>query len=221
MHSLTAAVLGATGLVGEHLVQQLLNDPAFSKVRVLVRRPVKITHSKLEMHLTDFDDLAEYRSKLGKGDCIFCCVGTTQKKVKGDKKLYRKVDVDIPVNAAKIGKDAGFTKYLLVSSTGANARSSNFYLQLKGEVEKEIAALNYISFHAFRPGILLGNRQEFRFGEMIGKVVMKAASGLFFGDFKKYRAISAEQVAKAMVAAAKSDDKGMFTHHYNNMMQYK
>src|SRR5438552_3842436 len=107
MQTMKAAVLGATGLVGEQLVQQLLNDPVFSKVRILVRRPVKLSHPKLETEIVTFDNLVEYRQKLGQGNCIFCCIGTTQKKVKGDKKAYHKIDVDIPVNAAKMGKDAG------------------------------------------------------------------------------------------------------------------
>ena len=221
MQSLTATVLGATGLIGEQLVQQLLNDPVFSKVRILVRRPVKLSHSKLEVQIVDFDDLVEFRSKLGKGDCIFCCIGTTQKKVKGDKDRYRKIDVDIPVNAAKMGKDAGYTSYLLVSSVGANAQAANFYLKLKGEVENEIAAINFDSFHVFRPSILLGKRNEFRIGERVGKIVMQAVSGLLLGNLKKYRGIDRVVVAHAMAAAAKSDRKGMFVHHYDDMIKFE
>ncbi len=219
MQPLTAVVLGATGLVGEQLVQQLLSDPAFLKVRILVRKQVKLSHPKLEAELVNFDNLIDFRRKLGKGNCIFCCIGTTRKKVKGDKTTYHKIDVDIPVNAAKMGKDAGFEKYLLVSSVGADFFSKNFYLRFKGEVEKEIAALNFNSFHVFRPGILLGKRKEFRLAETIGKEVMQSISGLFFGDLKKYRGINAVHVSRAMVAAAKFDGKGMFVHHYEDMMQ--
>lgn len=169
--------------------------------------------------MVNFDSHKEFRSKLGSGDCIFCCIGTTQNKVKGDKNAYRKVDFDIPVNAAKMGKDAGFKNYLLVSSVGANARSSNFYLQLKGEVEKKIAELNFASFHVFRPSILLGERKEFRLGEIIGKSVIQMISGLFLGNLRKYKGIKAADVAKAMIAAAKSHKKGMLTYHYNEMMK--
>src|SRR5437870_4296873 len=108
MRPLTAVVLGATGLIGEQLVAEMLTDNAFEKVRILVRRPVNITNPKLEVQTVNFDNLAEFREKLGKGDCIFCCIGTTQKQVKGDKTAYRKVDFDISVNAAKMAKHAGF-----------------------------------------------------------------------------------------------------------------
>lgn len=219
MQSLTAAVLGATGFTGAQLVQQLLDDPAFSKVRILVRRPVKLSHPKLEVEIVNFDNLAEYRRRLGQGNCIFCCIGTTQKKVKGDKNAYRKIDVDIPVNAAKMGKDAGFTNYLLVSAVGADAHSKNFYLRLKGEVEREIADLNFHSFHVFRPSILLGERKEFRLAEAIGKGVMQGLSGLFRGNLKKYKGIEGADVARAMVTAAKSDGKGMYVHHYEDMLK--
>ncbi len=219
MHSLTAAVLGATGFIGEQLVQQLLNDPAFSKVRILVRRPVKLSHPKLEVEIVNFDNLAEYRRKLGRGDCIFCSIGTTQKKVKGDKNAYRKIDVDIPVNAAKMGKDAGFTNYLLVSAVGADAHSKNFYLRVKGEAERRIADLNYHSFHVFRPSILLGERKEFRLAETVGKRIMQGISGLFAGGLKKYKGIEGADVARAMVVAAKSSGKGMYLHHYEDMIK--
>lgn len=215
---MTAAVLGATGLVGENLVQQLLKDPAFSKVRILVRSQVNLSHPKLEVQVTDFNNPAEYRNKLGEGNCIFCCIGTTQKKVSGNKNKYRSIDVDIPVNAARMGKDAGFTKYLLVSAVGANAHASNFYLKLKGEVENEIAAIHFDSFHVFRPSVLLGKRKEFRLAEIIAKGAMQIISGLFVGKFKKLKGIEASDVAKTMVAAAKSDRKGMFKHHYEEMI---
>lgn len=217
MQSLTAVVLGATGLVGEQLIKQLLDDPVFSKVRILVRRPVKLSHSKLETEILNFDNLVEYRQKLGEGDCMFCCIGTTNQKVRGDKKMYRKIDLEIPLNAAKMGKTSGFTKYLLVSAVGADVHSKNFYLKLKGEVEREIASINFDSFHVFRPSMLFGKRKEFRLLESFGKRVMKSISGLFMGSLKRFKGIDAAEVARAMVTAAKSDAKGMFTHHYDDM----
>lgn len=218
MQPLSVVVLGYTGLTGGELVQQLLNDNTISSVSILVRKPVELSHSKLTVQVTDFNNLTNFRKKLGRGNCLFCCIGTTQSKVKGDKEAYRKVDVDIPVNAAKMAMDAGFSTYLLVSAVGANAHSTNFYLKLKGEVEKEIAALNFHAFHTFRPSFLLGVRKEVRVGERIAKGAIKVLSFLLFGSMKKYKGIYAKDVANAMVVAAKSDNNGMIVHHYADMI---
>ena len=219
MQSLTAVVLGATGLIGEQLVQQLLDDPAYSKVRILVRRPLEISHTKLEIAVVNFDNPVECRIKLGKGDCLFCCIGTTNKKVKGNNAAYRKVDFDIPVNAALWAKEAGFASYLLVSAVGANKASSNFYLRLKGEVENEIAGLHFQSFHIFRPGLLLGERKEFRFGELIAKPISKVLSLFLIGGLAKYKGVQADAVAKAMTAVAKSGKQGKWVYYYPDIIE--
>ena len=218
MKPLSAVVLGSTGLIGEQLVKQLLNDPDFSKVTILVRRAVDMSHSKLIIQVVNFDDLVDVRTAIGMGDCIFCCVGTTQKKVNGDRDAYKKVDVDIPVNAAKIASEAGFSSFLLISAVGADINAGNFYLKMKGEVEKEIAALPFASFQVFRPSILYGKRKEFRLGELIGKGMMKVIGNFFWGNLTKYRGIDAIDVANAMKNAAKSDSKGMVIHHYADML---
>jgi uncharacterized protein YbjT (DUF2867 family) len=218
MQQLTAVVLGATGLIGEQLVQQLLDDPAFSKIRILVRRPVQLSHAKLEIAIVDFKNLQDYEKKLGNGDCIFCCIGTTQAKVKGDKKLYREIDFNIAVDAAKIAIEAGFTKYLLVSSVGANASAKNFYLKLKGEVENAIASVGFKSFHVFRPSMLIGKRKELRLVEAIAQPVMAAVSIFLKGALGKYKAIKSEAVAKAMITAAKSNRLGKTVYHYEEIM---
>lgn len=214
---MTAVVIGSTGFIGHELVQQLLHDSAFSKVRILVRRPVGLSHIKLETAVVNFDDLPQLRKELGQGDCIFCCIGTTNKKVKGDKAAYRKIDVDIPLNVAKMAKEAGFGQYLLVSSAGANATSASFYLKIKGEVEQAIANVKFAAFHVFRPGILLGERNEERVVETIGKTVMTTLKSLLVGPLEKYRGIEGSAVANAMVSAAKSDKKGMFVYHYREI----
>jgi uncharacterized protein YbjT (DUF2867 family) len=217
MQSQTAVVLGATGLIGSHVVEELLNDDAFGKVRVLVRKPYLITHPRLEIKMADFNNVKDYGAKMGDGDCIFCCVGTTQQKVKGDREAYRKVDYDIPVNAARVGWVQGFKKYLLVSAVGANVNSSNFFLKLKGEVERDVSSLSFESIHIFQPSMLLGKRNEFRFGELIGKGLMQSLSFLLMGSLHKYKPMQAEQVAKAMVAAAKKETGGVNIYTYNEM----
>jgi uncharacterized protein YbjT (DUF2867 family) len=218
MPPLTAVVLGASGLIGEQVVQQLLQDNTFTTVRILVRKPLALSHQKLEQQVTDFNNHDDYKNKLGTGDCIFVCIGTTQAKVGGDKLAYRKVDFDIPVNAAKYANDAGFATYLLVSAIGANEDASNFYLKLKGEVERAVEAVGLQTVHIFRPSMLLGNRKEFRLGEKIAKAFMQLFSFAFVGAAKKYKGIEAITVAKAMVAAAKQNNTGVYIHDYTSMI---
>ena len=215
MNGQTAVVLGSTGLIGSQVLNQLLNDDAFTKVRVLVRRPLNITDPKLEVCITDFSNYTDYQTKLGKGDSIFCCIGTTNAKVKGDKALYRTIDFDIPVNAARFGKEAGFQQFLLVSAVGANSKSSIFYSRLKGEVEEVIETFHFKSFHVFRPSVLLGNRNEERMGESIGKVLFKVFSFLIPS---KYKGIKDVDVAKAMIKAAKDGKEGMRVYYYEDML---
>jgi len=219
MNEQTALVIGATGLIGNFVVQELLNDDSFAKVRVLVRRKLNIKNKKLEQQLANFNDINDYAEKFGFGDVIFCCIGTTQKQVKGDKTRYEKIDFDIPINAARMGVVNKFKKFLIVSSVGANESSSNFYLKLKGRTENALQQFSFQSISIFRPSILLGNRKEIRSGEKIMQSIMKNISFLFFGSYKKYRAIYASDVAKAMVKKSKLNDQGIFILDYTEMME--
>src|SRR5215469_9020937 len=203
-----ATLVGATGLIGGELLKLLLNDNYFDKVRILVRRPFTLEHPKLEKKLVDFNDADSLLVALDGSDAIFVAVGTTQKKVKGDKTAYRKVDYDIPVNIARYCKMVGCKIFVLVSSVGANSKSNNFYLKLKGEVEDEIGKIGIESVHIMRPSMLLGHREkESRPLEKLGQPMMKAFSFLIPS---KYKPIQASDVAKAMIDSSKENEEGFF-----------
>ncbi|MEO5782888.1 MAG: NAD(P)H-binding protein [Ginsengibacter sp.] len=219
MNEQTAVIIGASGLIGNHLIEQMLLDEYFTTVRVLVRKGLALNNPKLQQVIVDFDDFDNYADNFGTGDIIFCCVGTTQKKVRGDKIAYAKVDHAIPANAAQIGIDNGFKKILVISSIGANAISNNFYLRLKGKMEKDIKQFPFKSISIFRPSILLGKRNESRPGEKIGQVFMQAFSFLLIGAIKKYRPVKAEDVAKAMIAQSKKEELGIHILEYHEMEQ--
>lgn len=199
----TATLIGASGLIGSHLLQLLLDDPYFDTVKILVRRKLQFTHQKLEQKIVDFNDNDSLLVAIDNSDVVFCSVGTTQKKVKDNKEAYRKVDYDIPVKAARFCKMTGCVTFILVSAVGANSKSNNFYLKLKGEVEEAIQTTGINSIYVMRPSILLGKRQEYRSGEKIAMPVMKAISFLLPS---KYKPIQAEDVAKAMLRAAKKSE---------------
>jgi uncharacterized protein YbjT (DUF2867 family) len=206
---MTATLVGSTGLIGSFLLEELLNDPYFDTVRILIRRPIDITHPKLEKKIVDFNDSDSLLVALSNSDVVFCSIGSTMKKVKGDKEAYRKIDFDIPVKLARFCKMTGCEKFILVSSAGANSKSRNFYQRLKEETEEAVKSVGLKTVHIMRPSLLLGERKEFRLGENIGKAVMTSLSFLMP---EKYKAIQGKDVAKVMIALGKKNDEGIFVH---------
>ncbi len=212
----SAVIIGATGLIGSQLLHLLLEDNYFGHVKIIGRREVAVKHDKLSASVIDFADKEAYRNALSGSDIIFCAIGTTQQKVKGDQTAYRKIDFDIPVNAARLGARESVSQMLLVSSVGANRESKNFYLRLKGEVEESIIQSGPSSISIFRPSMLLGDRKEFRLAEKIVQPVMKTLSFLIPA---KYKPIHAHDVAKSMIAASKRVAKGANIYHYSEMVR--
>jgi uncharacterized protein YbjT (DUF2867 family) len=211
----TATVIGATGLIGGHLVELLSGDDYFTRVRIIARRKPDSVPEGAEVRIIDFGDQDAFRSAIEGSDALFCAVGTTRKKVKGDMDAYRKVDHDIPVNAARHCRETGCGCYLMVSSVGASPKTRNFYLKFKGDAEEAIAAMSIPSVTIFRPSMLLGKRNESRPAEVIVKYLSAPVAFLFPS---KYRPVKGRDVARAMVAAAKSGTGGFRVCHYSGMM---
>ena len=180
-----------------------------------MRRKTNFGNPKVKEVIIDFNDKEAFQHAIEAGSSIFCAIGTTNSKVKGNKEMYRKVDYDIPVHAAKFGLEKNCNTFVLVSSTGADSNSSNFYTKLKGEVEDDISSLGYQNLHILRPSLLLGNREEFRFGEKLGKYFMTVFSFLIPS---KYKAIQAKNVAKAMLKASKVNINETQVYHYREIL---
>jgi uncharacterized protein YbjT (DUF2867 family) len=197
----TALLLGATGLVGGHLLRQLLDSPYYERVIALSRRPLDVQHPKLQQEIIDFDHPDP--SKI-KGDDLFCALGTTLKKA-GSKEAQYKIDCLYPFEIGKIARQNGVRQYLLVSSVGADPHASGFYLKTKGELEEMIRGLEFGHFVAARPSFLLGDRQEFRLGEKIAVVLAKTLALLIPA---RYRGIQAEKVARALIHFANDGNAG-------------
>jgi len=215
MKEKTATILGSTGLIGSKLLELLLDDKNYKVIRVIVRRPVKFNNPSIQTEVIDFSDTESFKKAIAGSDAIFCAVGTTQKKVKGDRMAYYKVDYDIPVNAARFCEETGCPVFSLVSSVGADSTSKNFYSKLKGEVEDKIREMNIASVSVFRPSMLLGKRKEFRLAEEVTKAISAPVSFLFPS---KYKPVKAENVARAMIAASKRAAPGFKVYHYKEMI---
>jgi len=212
----TALVIGSSGLIGSHLVIQLLSNPNFDKVIVFNRRPCLILHPKIEEHLNDFNDLKPIEPFV-KGDVMFCTMGTTIKKA-GSKEAFRLVDVVYPKQFAQMALNNQVKQFLLISSLGADLESTNFYLKTKGEIETFLQQSAFNSVSTLRPSLLLGDRKEFRLGEKLATYILPVLSLFLIGPFKKYKAIEAKIVAKAMVEIALQNKPG-FTIYPSDELQ--
>lgn len=207
-----ALVVGATGLVGSACVAELLASERYSKVLVVARRKLDIADSALKLStiIANFDELDAVAQQLKAHD-VYYCLGTTIKKA-GSQAMFRKIDYDYTLSIAKIVLQNGAEQFLLVSSLGADAKSSIFYSKVKGELENALKKMPFGALHIFQPSILLGNRHENRMGEAIGKRVAAWLAPLMVGALRKYRGIEGVDVAKAMLSTALQNKKGIYTY---------
>lgn len=199
----TAIVFGSTGLIGGHLVNQLIQDNYYTKIKIFVRSQTSINNEKVEVINIDFNNLGNHKTEITGDDCFFC-IGTT-KQNSPDKNDYQKVELDIPKEIAQIAKANSVKSFIFISSIYANPNSSGNYVKFKGLVEEELKRLNFSKLGILRPSFLMGKRKENRVGEKIGIFTFSALSPLLFGPFKKMRPISSENVAKAMIKIANSN----------------
>ncbi len=202
----TALILGATGLVGGHLLDRLLSAGTYGKVVSLGRHSVPRTHPHLEQHLVDLGDPASFEA-FTTVDAVFCCLGTTMKEA-GSKEAFRKVDQEYPVAVARAAREKGAKAFLVVSSMGSNAKSPFFYSRVKGEMEQALRELDFASLGIFRPSLLVGRRKEARRGEAVAESVLKIIQPLLLGPLRNLRPTEADDVAAAMLHTAQAPPAG-------------
>ena len=196
----TALLFGSTGLVGGHVLNQLIQNDNYSKIKIFVRSSIELNDPKIEIIQTDFKNLENHREDI-KGDDCFFCIGTT-KQNSPDKNEYKKVELDIPKKIAQIAKANLVNSFIFVSSIYANPKSSGDYVKFKGLVEEELKELNFSNLGILRPSFLIGSRKENRAGEKIGILTFRLLSPLLLGPLKKMKPINSEKVAKAMIKIA-------------------
>ena len=216
---LSSTIFGSTGLIGSHLKELLKQDNDFNKIHLPSRslQDVELP-SKFEIETVDFENLDHY-GHLFNVDVVFICLGTTMKKA-GSKAAFEKVDKHIVHEIAKLSRSNNCPKLLMISSAGADPRSSNFYLKTKGEVEELVRKDGPDQVAILRPSLLLGVRKEFRFGERLAQWLMPPLSFLMLGRYKDYRPIKGSTVAKAMQILSKQDlnQTVLFTHQIKSLV---
>jgi uncharacterized protein YbjT (DUF2867 family) len=211
----TALLAGATGLVGRHVLADLLADDTWSHVVTVGRRTTDRQHEKLEQRILDLSAI-EAHGDLPHADDVFCCLGTTIEQA-GSQEAFRRVDHDFVLGLARVGLRIGAKQFLLVSAIGADPGARVFYSRVKGEVEAAVRALPYRAVQIFRPGLLLGNRTEFRLGEKIATYLAPIVQPVLVGPLRRYRSIRASDVARAMVRTAREAPRGPNVWEYDGM----
>ena len=199
----TALVFGSTGLVGGHLLDQLIKNENYNKIKLFVRSEIIINDLKVEIVKTDFNNIEKHKEEMTGDHCYFC-IGTT-KQNSPDKDEYRRVELDLPKQIAQITKSNSVNSFVFVSSGYADPNSSGDYLKFKGLVEEELKRLSFNKLGIMRPSFLIGDRKEKRLGEKLGIFVFKLLSPLFLGPLKKMKPIQSEKVAQAMIKLSNND----------------
>lgn len=204
----TALIAGATGLVGGHLLDLLIEDESYSTVKILSRRTMGGDDDKLkEIIIEDFGKMEDYAKEL-KADDYFCCLGTTMKKA-GSKEAFKKVDFEYPVGLAAIARENNAKSFHLISAMGADSGSIIFYNKVKGETEEAIKSMKLDQAFIYRPSFIAGERAESRTAEKAALWLADKVNFIFTGPLKKYAAVHAKTIAKAMLNTAK-DSKEKF-----------
>ena len=210
-----AIIFGASGFVGSYLLTELLNNPDYEEVIAVVRKDLDIRHSKLKILIGDYYSLPDLKAKLIADD-IFITLGSTKKKTPKLEEYYQ-VDHDYPVLAANLTKQNGATSVFLLTAIGTNPKSNVFYVRTKGEVERDIIALNFDHTHIFRPSMIMGNRKEKRLVEKNIMKIWSAINPLLVRKATKYRGITAQNIAKSMNNAAKNQIEKVRIYHWKEM----
>ena len=213
-----AVLFGGTGLTGGYLLNLLKNDSDFKSIIVVSRKTFTHSSNKISNMVIDFSDPVEIERCIKKDSIVFSCIGTTQAQVKGDKKKYREIDFDITLNIANACKKLSAKKFLFISSGGANSSSSNFYLKLKGEIEDAVIKTKNNSLFILKPSLLLGKRNNSRFMENIGQIIMPLFSILLADSIK---AVKATLVAKCMLELSKSKRSNLNIIENKEILSYR
>ena len=204
-------------MVGGLLLKTLLDAPDYTRVYALTRRPFAKEHPRLANRVVIFERMAEQLKGLTAHDA-YCCIGTTIAEA-GSQERFRAVDVDAVLQFARTARALAVNRFIVVSSARADARSKNFYLRTKGEMEEALVALGFPSLDILQPGLLTGPRKQFRPMELAGRILAPIVNPFLTGSREALRAIPAETVARGMLGASRRGARGVYRYTYPAIRQ--
>jgi uncharacterized protein YbjT (DUF2867 family) len=190
-------VVGGSGLVGNELVKQLIENKNIVKIHLLVRKEIPFNDPKVEVHIIDFTNESQLKNAI-QGEIIYCCIGTTKAKTP-NLSDYEKIDRDIPIRLAQLGFAKGISQFHLISAIGANAHSKINYNRIKGEAEEGVIDSNIPCVFIYRPGMLIGKRSESRPMEYLAQIISPIFDFFLMNSFQKFHSVKASNLAKTMV----------------------
>lgn len=217
MNKIDIALIGATGLVGNLLLEKLAQANEVRSIKAITRKPLDKVPFKTENIVIDFNRMSEFASEL-KADVYICCLGTTI-KVAGSQKAFHRVDHDYVVQFAKIAEQNHASKFQVVSAMGADANSPVFYNRTKGEMEKKLKELKIPQIEIFQPSLILGERKDKRAFEDLAQNLAPKLGFIFKGPLQKYRPIKATDIATAMAKTSLQSKGGQFTYSSNQIQE--
>lgn len=213
----SVVIIGATGLTGNALLQELLCSAEVSQIRIFVRKTIAGLPEKVRQIITDFSDFSLLKDQVI-GDVIYCCVGTTRKKTP-DLTDYRNIDFGINIGMAKLAKENGIPTVHLISAIGASAKSRIFYNKLKGEIEEEMKALSFSQCYIYQPSILIGQRSESRPLEFLAQKLMLLFEALRLLSKNEFHSIRVETIAKSMLNTLGKEVEGVHIQRYQEIIR--
>ena len=210
-----ALLIGATGATGKDLLELLLKEEEINQVDVFVRRELYVKHEKLNSHIIDFDKPEEWKH-LVKGDVLFSCLGTTL-KLAGSKEAQWKIDYEYQYQFAKIAKENNVNSYVLVSAANASSKSLIFYSKMKGQLEDDVKALQFLKTIIFNPPLLLRENTD-RKMEVLGAKMIIFLNNL--GIFRSQKPLSTKLLAEAMLKSVKVLKNGNYSIIGQNILNF-
>jgi uncharacterized protein YbjT (DUF2867 family) len=209
-------LVGATGLVGTHLIAQAVGRPDVCIIGLARREAALPRGACTEWLLADPsgwpDAIAAARARV-----LVCALGTTWRKAGRNEAAFRAVDHDLVIACGRAARAAGIDHMILVSSVGADAQSRSFYLRVKGETEEALARLGLRRLDIVRPALLRGPRAERRRSERLAVLVSPAIDVCLHGSLRRFRSISADRLAQAILLLAGEQEDGRFVHEYDEL----
>ena len=210
-------IIGATGLVGNALLQEVIQAKEVSEIRIFVRKAIDGLPEKVTQIVTEFSDFSLLKEQVI-GDVIYCCVGTTRKKTP-DLTDYRNIDFGINIGMAKLAKENGIPTVHLISAIGASTSSRIFYSKLKGEIEEAMKELKFDNCYIYQPSILIGSRTESRPMEYLSQKLCPFLDLFMLGVLKDYHSISATSIAQFMHRNLGQEKAGVHVVRFTQMIK--